>query len=370
MAGTVTPQDVADLVASILPQLGRMSFEQIAQNLQDYPVMRHWLRKDKITFDNGIAVRKNLLSQTSGAASHVGLMDLDDVNIPDLMDDIVVPWRFAVTKWAYEYRSDMLMNTGESSINDLVKARRLSAMIDLATELEAKAWQVPNTTDKTNPYGVPYWIVFNAAGGVAGFNGGYPTGPDLVPWTTIGGLNLTETPNFKNYCAQYANVTKDDLIPKMRTGLRRTGFMSPVTADDLSTPRGNDRRYYINEVTCTAFENIGEAQNENLGRDVAPFTAGNGGGSDINNFGGMLSFKKHPLIWIPQLDDTATYTAATNPIYQIDHDVFSPICLKGDFLREGKPEKSPNQHNVWRVFVDLTYNFVCKNRRRCAVYAQ
>lgn len=368
MAGTVTPQEVADLVASILPHLGKMSFEQIAQNLQDYPVMRHWLRKDKIMFDDGIAVRSNLLAQTGGHAAHVGLMDLDDVNIPDLMDDIQVPWRFAVTKWAYEFRSDILMNSGESSINNLVKARRVASMIDLAAELEGKAWQCPTTTDKTNPYGVPYWIVFVA--GAAGFNGGYPTGPDLVPWTNIGGLNLAETPNFKNYTAQYTNVSKTDLIKLMRTGLRRTGFMSPVTADDLSTPRGNDRRYYINEVTCSAFEDIGESQNENLGRDLAPYTAGNGGGSDVMNFGGALSFKKHPLIWIPQLDDPNTFTAATDPVYQIDHGVFAPICLKGNFLRETKPAQSPNQHNVWRSFVDLAYNFICKNRRRCAVYAK
>lgn len=369
MAGTVTPQDVADLVASILPQLGRMSWEQIAQDLQDYEMMSHWLQDDKIIFNNGIAIRRNLLAQTSGAAAHTGLMDTDDVDIPDLMDDIQVPWRHAVTKWAYQYQADVLMNSGESSINDMVKARRTAAMIDLAKELEAKAWQVPNTTDKTNPYGVPYWIVFTA--GAAGFTGGYPTGPDAVPWTSIAGLNLTETPNFKNYCAQYATVAKDDLIPKMRTALRKTNFKAPVTKDDMSTPRGKDRRYYLDETTCSAFENLGEAQNENLGRDIAPFAAGVGNGhGGVTEVDGVLTFKKHPLIWVPQLDDTAVYTAATNPIYQIDHAVFFPYCLKGDYLREGKPQQAPNQHNIWRVFVDLTYNFICTNRRRCAVFAK
>lgn len=366
MAGAVTPQDVADLVASILPDLDRMNWEQIAQDLQDYEMMSHWLKKDKIIFGDGIAIRKNLLTQLSGAASHTGITDTDDVDIPDLMDDITVPWRHAQTKWGYHYQTDILMNRGKSTINNTVKPRRVAAMLDLAKELEAKAWQVPNTTDKLNPYGLPYWIVFNAT---TGFTGGYPTGPDTVQHATIAGLDLNQSPNFKNYSAQYASVSKVDLIPKMRTALRKTNFRSPVDRDEMSTPRGKDRRYYTDEATCSAFETIGEAQNENLGRDLAPYTAGSGNGG-LQEVDGTLTFKKNPIVYVPQLDDTTVFTAATNPIYQIDHAVFYPYCLRGDYLRETGPVVAPNQHNMYRVFLDLTYNFICVNRRRCAVFAK
>ncbi len=366
MPGAIAPQDVADLVASILPDLDRMNWEQIASNLQDYEMMSHWLRDDKIVFSDGISIRKNLLMQLSGAASHTGMTDTDDVDIPDLMDDITIPWRHAQTKWGYHYQSDILMNRGKSTINNTVKPRRYEAMLSLAEELEAKAWQVPNTTDKLNPYGLPYWIVYNAT---TGFNGGYPTGPDAVAHTTIAGLNLTESPKFKNYTANYVSVSKDDLLPKMRTALRKTNFRSPVTKEDMSTPRGKDRRYYTDEVTCSAFENIGEAQNENLGRDLAPFTAGSGHGG-VQDVDGTLTFKKNPIIYVPQLDDTSTFTAATNPIYQVDHAVFYPVCLKGDYLRETGPFMAPNQHNMYRVFLDLTYNIICVNRRRCAVFGK
>lgn len=366
MAGAVTPQDVADLVASILPDLDRMNWESIAADLQDYEMMSHWLKDDKIVFGDGIAVRKNILAQMSNDASHTGMTDTDDVDIPDLMDDITVPWRHAQSKWAYHYQTDILMNRGKSTINDTVKPRRYAAMLSLAAELEAKAWQVPNTTDKLNPYGLPYWVVYNAT---TGFNGGYPTGPDSVQWTNIAGLNLTESPKFKNYTAQYASVSKADLLPKMRTALRKTNFRSPVTKEDMSTPRANDRRYYTDEVTCSALETIGEAQNENLGRDLAPMTAGSGHGG-LQDVDGTLTFKKNPIIWVPQLDDTAVYTAAVNPIYQIDHAVFAPYCLKGDYLRETGPVVAPNQHNMYRTFIDLSYNFLCWNRRRCAVFAK
>jgi len=239
-------------------------------------------------------------------------------------------------------------------------------MIDLAAELEAKAWQVPNTTDKLNPYGLPYWVVYNATDG---FTGDYPTGPDGTQHATIAGLNLTESPNFKNYSANYTNVSKQDLFPSMRTALRKTNFKSPVSKEDMSTPRGKSRRYYTDEVTCSAFENVGEAQNENLGRDLAPYTAGSGHGG-LQEIDGTLTFKKNPIVYVPQLDDTTVFTAATNPIYQVDHSVFYPYCLKGDYLRETGPVVAPNQHNMYRVFVDLTYNILCTNRRRCAVFGK
>jgi len=365
----VTPQDVADLVASILPDLDRMNWEQIAQPLQDYEMMSHWLKDDKIVFGDGIAIRKNLLTQLSGqAASHTGMTDTDDVDIPDLMDDIIVPWRHAQTKWGYHYQTDILMNRGQSRINDTVKPRRQAAMIELAGELEKKAWQVPSTTDKLNPYGLPYWVVYNAT---TGFNGGYPTGPDGVAWTNIAGLDLTQSPNFRNYTAQYTAVSKDDLLPKMRTALRLTNFRSPISREEMSTKRGNDRRYYCNEATCSAFEQIGEAQNENLGRDLAPYTAGSGHGG-VQDVDGTITFKKNPIVWVPQLDDTTVFptTIANAPIYQIDHAVFYPYCLKGDYLRETGPVVAPNQHNMYRVFIDLTYNILCTNRRRLAVFGK
>lgn len=371
MPATVTPQDVADLVQSILPDLDRLSWESIAQDLTDYEIMSHWLKDDKIVFGDGISIKKNLLTQLSNVASHTGITDTDDADIPDLMDDITVPWRHAQTKWAYHYQTDILMNRGKSRINDTVKPRRYNAMLSLATELEQKGWQVPNTTDKLNPYGIPYWIVYtaNASGD---FVGSYPTGPDAVAHTAIGGLSLTDSPKFKNWSCTYTDVSKSDLIAKMRTGLRKSNFKSPVSKEDMSTKRGKDRRYYTNETRVAAFETLGEAQNENLGRDLAPYTAGVGHGHNVGgvqDMDGTLTFKKHPIVYVPQLDDTTVFTACTNPVYQIDHAIFYVYCLKGDYLRETGPEKVPNQHNFWRVFNDLTYNFLCANRRRCAVFA-
>lgn len=347
--------DVADVVIGTLRNLGRMKFQQIAQNLQQYEVMAQWFRKDKMTFQSGRGINRQLMNKLSNQARHRGLLDTDAGDIPDLLDQITVDWRHADTKWVIVYQTDILMNSGEELVTNVIQPKRADAMISLAEELEEKAFAIASSSNKTDPWGLPYWIVTNSS---TGFNGGAPSGH-----TTVGGVDLSDSPTFKNYTAQYTNVSKSDLIKKMRSGHRKVRWKSPVNIDDYRQMAGPDFRIYCKEATLSSFEDIGEAQNENLGRDLAPM----GGVRDVRYVNDTIVFRKIPIINAWQLDDSA-FTAANNPVYMVDHTTFYPVCLKGDFLRESPPEKAPGQHNVWRVFVDLTYNYICIDRRRNAVF--
>jgi len=339
----ITALDLSDLVASTLYDLGPPRFQQIAQSLQDYEVFTKWFKKDKVVFDSGVGIQRNLMSRLSGAASHVGLLDEDQVNIPDLLEQLQIPWRHAQTSWGFIYQ-ESLMNRGRAMILNVIKPRRAAAMIDLVEELENKAWESPpSSSSKTLPYGIQYWVVPNAT---TGFNGGYPSGH-----TAIAGLDLTDTPNFKNYTAIYTSLTKADAIKKLRTAHRKIMFKSPITLKDYRGSKGENYRLYVNETTISGFEDLGEAQNENLGHDLA-------------SMDGTMTFKNHPVIWVPKLD------ANTNdPIYMINHGTFYPVILRGDYLRESASNRAPNQHNVFQYFVDLSYNYLCVDRRRNAVLA-
>ena len=178
----LTSKDIQDLVAGTLDELGRMRFQQIAQNLQDYEVFSHWFKRDKVAFDHGIGIQRTLMNKLSGAAKHVGLMETDSVNIVDVIDQLTIPWRHAQTSWSFIYQ-ETLMNRGESLVFNVVKPRRAASMIDLVEELEDKAWASPDVNNKTEPYGLPYWVVSNSS---TGFNGGAPSGH-----TTVGGVSLT-----------------------------------------------------------------------------------------------------------------------------------------------------------------------------------
>ena len=103
----------------------------------------------------------------------------------------------------------------------------------------------------------------------------------------------------------------------------------------------------------SGIEDLGEAQNENLGKDIA-------------SMDGVMVFKRNPVIYVPKLDDN---TDQTDPVYMLNMSTFYPVCLKGDYLRETEPEKAPNQHNVFVIHVDLTWNVLCDDRRRNALLA-
>lgn len=330
--------DIADLVTGTLNDLGRMKFSQIAQNLTDYEVMSKWLRKDRVTFDDGRGIQRTLMHKLSGAASHVGLYQQDNVNVPELLTSISIPWVHARTYWIFE-RREMLMNKGKSLIVNIIKPRRLAAMIDMVEMLETRGWSLPTSSETELPYGIPYYIVKNAT---EGFNGGAPSGHSTVagidPDSISGG-------HYKNWTGTYLSVKKGDLIKTMRRGHRQTMWKSPVTAQEFRSEKGRRRRFYTNEPVLSDMEDVGEGQNENLGRDLAP----------MDN---TMTFKRHPIIWSRKLDlDTE------NPVYGVDHEAWYPVVLKGDYLREsGTIQLSHINNNVFGVFVDLTYNFFCEDR--------
>lgn len=334
--------NINDMVISTLRDLGPPRFQNIAQSLVDYEVMPKWFRKDKVVLESGYGVSRTLLNRTADSARHRGLLEEDTINLPEVLDQITVDWRHVDASWAFIYQ-EALMNRGRALIVSIIEPRRAASLLDLADELEDAAWTAPAVDDKKYPYGVPYWIVKNAT---TGFNGGYPGSH-----TTVGGVNLDDSPTFKNYTAIYTDVTKADLIKKMRTAHRKIRFKSPITIQDYRGGQGDRYRIYVNETTISAIEDVGEAQNENLGRDIAA----------LDN---TMVFRNHPVIYVAKLDaDT------TDPVYMIDHSVWMPVVLSGDYLRESQADRAPSQHNVFQFFVDLTYQYLCVDRRRNAVLA-
>ena len=339
----LTPSDVQDLLITTQRDLGELRFTQIAQELPYYEVFSKWFRRDKVQFDSGTSIQRTLMtSYDSDSAGHVGYLDSDQVNIGDHLTTMNVPWVHFRTSWGIIFQTDILMNRGRALILNILKPRRTAALIGMVQELENKAFgSPPSSSNKTDPWGLQYWVVPNAT---AGFNGGAPSGN-----TTVAGVDLTAHQTFKNYTDRYVSITKGDAITKMRDAWRSIRFRSPVTIQDYRGAMGDRYRIYVPKGVIRAFEDTGEGQNENLGRDIAEMD-------------GSITFRRNPIVWIPKLDERTD-----DPIYMINHSTFRPVCLKGDYLRESEPKESPGQHNAFMVFVDLTYNFLNEDRRGNAV---
>jgi hypothetical protein len=225
--------------------------------------------------------------------------------------------------------------------------------------MEDEFWQMPSaSTDKLECYGVPYWVVYNATDGHTGSNpSGHTSG--------AGGLDSDTYTRWKNYSATYTTVSKSDCIKLMRTAHRKIRFRSPVDIPDFRKGNGDQYRIYAGESVIADFEDLGEAQNENLGRDLAPYQ----GGRDISEMDGVLTFRRNPIIWVPKLDESGLTGQPTAPIYMLNFAWFYPVFLQGDYMRESEPAPAPHQHNTWQIHVDLTWNVLCTDRRSQAVLA-
>jgi hypothetical protein len=333
--------NLGDLIVTTLRDLGEMRFTEIATDLQDHVAMRVLLKKDRIMLESGYGIQWDIMVTQSGAAQFVGLYASDNVNVKDVMIQANAPWRHMTTNYAID-RRELAMNRTPRRIVDLLKVRRIDAMISLAELLEAAFWGYPASTDSLTPYGVAYWIVKNAT---EGFNGGAQTG-----YTTVGNVNPTTYPRWQNWTYQYTSVSRDDLIRHWRQAAVKTYFRPPV--DNIPTFNTGDKYgFYTNYSVIGQLEEAVESQNDNLGDDLA-------------SKDGQTLFRRVPVTYVPKLD-----ADNTGPVYGINWGVFKTYLLRGEWLRETRVEITPGQHTVASVHIDNTLQWICRDRRKNFVLA-
>jgi hypothetical protein len=349
-------EGIGDLLTGTLRHLGRFKFNQIATRIQHYEAFSRIMRKQKVQFDDGVGIQRTIMTDHSGAARQTELFDTDEVSVQDVLTTMNVPWRHTTTNFAYEKR-EMMMNRGSSRIVSLIKARRADCMIGLAEHMEDEFWRdfasATEAADDKRVFSLPYWITYHDYGETS-------TGADSVaqdgddhPYFSSGrgGLSTSDHSRWANWTGKYANISKNDAIPAMRKMYRKCRFKSPVSIPDFRRGAGDQYRIYCGEEEIRGFEDLGEAQNENLGRDLA-------------SMDGQMTFRKNPIVWVPKLDETTPYNYTTYaPIYFVNWAFFYPVFLRGDYLRETGPKDAPNQHNVLTVHVDCTWNILCTDLR-------
>lgn len=340
--------DIGDLVTTTLNELGRGKFTDNMSDYQRTIVLKRLIKKGKMRFESGKALTFNRILDHNNSARFVGLGATDEVNIPDVMGTGEMPWRHMTWNYGMEFR-EPLMQAGAAKIVDLIVTRRTASRGSAIIKLEQKFWRVPAVSDTADIHGVPHWIVkSNTAATSAnndGFNGTAPSG-----YTTVAGINPTTDTRWRNYATQYTAVTKDDLVRKWRRMAEYTDF-EPLVEDIPQPNTGDDYGFYTNYAVLGTLTEILEAQNENLGSDVAPME-------------GKVVFKRAPVVFVKELDlDT------TNPVYSINWGVFGAKGLKGAWMKEFVETHVANRHTMSAVHTDCTFNVFCTDRRRLGVLA-
>ena len=332
--------DIADLIKTTQRDLGRMKWTDISYNLQEYIALPMILQREKVSFQSGYGIQWNVAVATSGAAKDTELYATDSVNVSDVMQTANIPWRHVTTNYAIE-RREIAMNRAPAEIVDLVRIRRNDAMIDMAKHLEERFWTKPATSaDNQRMYGIPYWIVYpGTVSGNGSFAGTNPSGFSAG----AGNLSSTTYPAWSNWASTYTAITSTDLIRKWRRAATFTNFKAPVPSPSYAT--GNQYGYYTNYNVIGPLEEALEAQNDNLGNDIA-------------SKDGRLLFRQVAVTWVPYLEANTA-----NPVYGINWGCLKPAFLAGEYMREEGPNAASNQHTVFVTHVDTTLNLMCTNRR-------
>ena len=332
--------DISDAVAITQNELGRLKFTDLISGYQNTIAFKRLFRKKKTTFDSGNAIEFRVMTDHNNSARFVPLGYTAIVDIPNNMTYGTVPWRHVTWNWALERRL-VNMNRAPSKIFDMVKKERIGSLASAIIKIERAFWRVPAADDNVTPYGIPYYVVKSNTATTTneGFNGGAPTG-----YTTVAGLSPTTYPRWKNFATQYTAVTKDDLIRKMRRAMWFTNF-EPLVENTPTYSTGYDYGIYTNYEVLATLEEILEAQNENLGNDIAPKD-------------GMVRFRGVDLMAVKDLNDDVT-----NPVYGINWGDMDIVGLRGEWMKETNFDALPNQPTVSVTHVDCTYNLLCRNRR-------
>lgn len=330
---------------------------ETALDLQNYPVCDVWFRTEKMQLDGGTQFERRIQLDNTGNAKHVRLYEKRAISVADNLKTLSAPWCQADTYWATD-RREVLRNTGSrEQIIDLVKVRRIDAMVALANLLELDGFQAPqNAADDITPLGLPYWINHVTKGSTSGGSFGGTTAyfQDGSSSTTVGGIDKALNAKWANWAATYSRFD-NGLIKIMRKTYRRMKFRPPTLVGDLSAKRtalrNNSFRIYMNQDSVDAYEDLLNRSNQDLRYDMAYYD-------------GSPLFQNTPIIPTPALDsDQNSLVGATNPIYFINHNKFFPVVQRGEYLRENEPMNDVEQHNVFVVWVDNSYQFVCTNCR-------
>jgi hypothetical protein len=352
----ISNSDLIDLQRTTLENLPRMNFET-ALTHQSYEVINDWFRSDKVQSESGTSIERNILLDNSGNARHVRLFQRSSINIADVQHKITAPWVQVEGQYSIE-RREALRNRKPAAYINLLKSRRMDAMLAMADLLEERAWLTPNsTTDDVNPRGITYWLskviesdqtsydaaIDIATGAFSGRKIIYGDTTEVI--NSKGGINPTTQDKWRNWAATFSGFDTN-LSKALRKAFFATKFQSPLLVSDLKSGPLSKFRIYMNLSSITDFEEYITGLN-----DISV-------GSDLGKFHGITAFRRVPLVYASQLD-----TDADNPVYGVNHAKFYPIVQSGDWMRESEPMSDVEMHNVITTFVDGSYQFFASNVR-------
>jgi len=341
-----------DLLRTTLRDLPKNQFE-VMWTYQDYEFNRIFNEK-RVMIDGGTSIKRNVVLDHTGQAKFRQMFDTDTVTVANVHKEIDIPWTQLSTQYAWDVGELMTQQNSAKGYISLLKTRMNDAMWAWADLIEQAGWQAPvSSTDKLNPYGIPYWLnkadTDTTDGGFVGQTIRYRDGSI---GTTAAGLDASANVKWKNYADIYTTVD-NSLLKKFRSGIRLTQFRPPSFIRNPGTDTETDRVIYTSGAVYDSLGDLLDKRDDNN----KPVDLMGGVKVRIND-NGVPFVNGHPIVYIPLLDDDTDV-----PIYAVDWRKIKAVVQDGYWMEEGPPMKSPTQHTTLVVFVDGRCCIMCINRR-------
>ena len=367
LANVATPvgSTIDDFVKATMElMIKKGTFTNLLSDLNDYVAVRELMGRHKKLYEGeewtfNVAVAAN--NQGNGTAKFTKLFDTDtSARVDALLKGTVVP-KFVTASYSYDLREKALNSGNLVKRIDFVKEQMTLMYQSFYDLMETTFWGMrSHAADDVTPDGIKFWVTrqsnanaaLHAAGAFDGLDPSMATSAAVATPTTVAraGISSASYARWANWAAQYADVSPKDLIKKMRLASRKTNFKSPL---NVSEPKlGTGRGIYTTTDVVVAMEEILEAQNMNLGNDLA-------------SKDGKTLFKGNPVYNVPALDaDTEA------PVYMLDWSTLGMGVLSGWDKHVSAPKEDADRHNVRNVFLDASMAFVCTNLRNQAVISK
>lgn len=329
-----------DFTTNTISNFKTGKWSDISLEHQEYVTAR-LIDEKSVQERGGPDIRFQIQVRNSNTARNTGLFAQDRTNVEDVMEQGVMPWSMQTYNWSYDLAEDVFQTDRETIIRELV-VREHAAKNSMAELDEENFWTKPTSSSDKRPAGLPYWIVKDPSTTPEGaFNGGNPSG-----FTSgAAGIDSTVYPRWRNWTFGYTNVSKDDLVRKLKKALVFTKFVAPVPHPELGFGKA-EREVYTTYRVMEPLESLAESRNDNLGNDVARYM-----GSVVV---GGVPFK---MAFYLEANDT------DDPLYGINWKYFRPYVKKGWHMLRHPPKPGAKQHTVREVHVDNAMNYICYNRR-------
>ena len=356
-----TPKEIEDLVKGTQELiLKKGELVNLMTDLTDYVALRELWGRHQHQFNGGLDWRFDCILDHNHSARFVKMYQNDTASHKDATQKGVVGPRFCDASYVYDVREKDLQSNNAITIFNFVKTKMAQMYQSWYDLLEPALWGSPQyADDDVTPYGLAFWIqkmsnsdyASHPEGGFYGMDPVLPKNATTETPTTVNraGISSSTYARWRNYCNQYTNISKDDLIKKMRRAFRSVDFKSPVKQITEPSLGGKGCGIYVNLDTIGTMEELLEAQNMNLGNDLA-------------SKDGKCVFKGHEVCYAPILNDDAT-----DPVYMINWKTLALGVLAGWKEHLSEPMVVENQHNSRQVFLDGGLNMICTNLRTQAV---